>query len=206
VATRARCQAERMSAPRLSRLSLALVAAILMSLMVVAHAFATSGSAESRVIGPHGVAGLQLGLNLTYAKALTYFRRQGLDLPSATFSIWGCTLRWKSAGLALEWDGPGPPDWRRASPATCTRFVRATVTGPRWHTRNGLHVGATLAEMTALFPRAFDNGLGKPQTGVHNWCAYWALVSPPFPPGGLALMACTTHGRIASFFVEFVGH
>lgn len=152
------------------------------------------------------VSDVQIGPYLTYPAMLQHFQQRGLNDPTARFSIFGCTLQWSRVGLGFEFNGQGAPNWPRATPSTCRTFFRVTATGQAWHTTNGLRVGMPVASLKRFYPHAFDGGLGKPPPGVRNWCAYWNLVGPTTAGGGLALMACTTGGRVAALFVQFVGH
>jgi hypothetical protein len=155
-------------------------------------------------ITPETVGGLKVGPGTSYREALRYFNSSGSPRPTATFSIWGCKLISQRIGLAFEFDSTSYIVRTRATPATCTEFGRVSVSRAAWHTKNGLHVGASLHELRNLFPKASDEGLGKPPPGVPNWCAYWVLSAPTVP--GPGLFAYTTHGHIAALGIEFLGH
>jgi hypothetical protein len=120
----------------------------------------------SFLITAETVGGLEVGPVTTYREALRYFNSSGSPRPTANFSVWGCNLISRD-GLAFEFDSISSYLVRaRATPATCTELGRASVNRPAWHTKNGLHVGASLHELRNLFPKASDEGLGKPPPGV----------------------------------------
>ena len=159
-------------------------------------------------LSEQAVSDVVIGPYLSYNGVLRHFEKLGLARPTSSFSVWGCTLRWPKVGLAFQFDGPliVIGNRTRATPAVCTTFSRATVTGSRWRTTTGLRVGTPVAELRSFYPNDFDQGLGNPPPGVRNSCAYWALQPVTTPGGGPALFACTTHGRVAALFVELVGH
>jgi len=177
----------------------------------VAALFVSVAAGSGRIkytVTERAVSDVTISPYLTYNGVLRHFEKLGLSHPISSFSVWGCTLRWPEAGLAFEFDGPliAIGERQRATPRVCIMFGRATVTGSGWQTDTGLRVGTSVAELRSFYPNAFDDGLGKPPAGVRNWCAYWSLEAPTTPGGGPALMACTTHGRVAALFVEIVGH
>lgn len=187
-------------------LLLAVVLAVASANAPAAVRRATRPSDVSYVIGSNVVGGLSVGGTTSYQQVVRYFARVGLPPFASSFSIWGCTIRSQRSGLAFEFDSDivAYVIRHRATAATCTTFGRASVTSPRWHTANGLRVGASLPTMRSFYPHAFDNGLGKPPPGVRNWCAYWVLAAPQNP--GPALFAYTTRGRIAALGIELIGH
>jgi hypothetical protein len=165
---------------------------------------ATGSGRMNHQVSEHAVSDVVIGPYLSYNAMLRHFEKLGLPRPTSSFSVWGCTLRWAKVGLAFEFDGPLIVAGKRtrATPAVCTTFGRASVTGSRWRTDTGLRVGTPVAKLRRFYPKAFDEGLGKPPAGVRNWCAYWSLKPVT---GGSALFACTTHGRVAALFIDLVG-
>jgi hypothetical protein len=165
---------------------------------------AGSSTRASYVIAPEKVGRLEVGPGTTYRRALRYFESSGSLHPTATFSIWGCNLISRRTGLAFEFNSSSYIVRSRATPAGCTGLFGVSVSRPAWHTQNGLHVGASLQERRNLFPKASDEGLGKPPPGVSNWCAYWVLSAPTIP--GPGLFAYVTRGHIAALGIGFLGH
>jgi hypothetical protein len=179
--------------------------------MVTGQAWGTVQTTRTRpstqasfLITAETVGGLDARPGTTYREALRYFNSSGSARPTASFSVWGCNLISQRAGLAFEFNSTSYIVRARTTPATCTGLGRASVSRPAWHTKNGLHVGASLHELRNLFPKTSDEGLGKPPPGVPNWCAYWVLSAPTIP--GPGLFAYVTHGHIAALGIEFLGH
>ena len=169
----------------------------------------TTGTAGASIqasflITAETAGGLEVGPGTTYREALRYFKSTGSLRPTSTFSIWGCNLISPRTGLAFEFNSSLYLVRSRATPASCTGLFGVSASRPAWHTQNGLHVGASLQELRNLFPKASDEGLGKPPPGVSNWCAYWVLSALTIP--GPGLFAYVTRGHIAALGIGFLGH
>lgn len=100
-----------------------------------------AGSRVSFVIGARSLAGLPISPDTSYRRVLRYFARAGQH-GSSSFPDGLCRLRFEKIGLSTSFitlaEGA-------ATPAKCRFGIEAVVTGSRWHTANGLHVGAPLA-------------------------------------------------------------
>jgi hypothetical protein len=143
--------------PRRARPGVALLvlALSLISTACASHTTTASGAASrlSFVIAASRLAGLRITPDTSYRRTLRFFARAG-QRGSSSFPDDLCRLRFEKIGLFATFmtlDGA-------AAPAKCAFFLDAVVTGSRWHTANGLHVGASLASMRRLFPRPYKTG------------------------------------------------
>jgi hypothetical protein len=108
------------------------------------QAFVASKHAESHlpfVIEAHRLAGLRITPDTSYRRALRYFARAG-ERGSSSFPDGLCRPQFDRIGLAITFITLAAG---AATPANCTFSPMAVVTGSRWHTTNGLHVGVRLA-------------------------------------------------------------
>lgn len=190
-----------------------LVLALSLALSLISPACAsrtttTASHAASRVsfvIGAHSIAGLRIAPDTSYRRMLRYFTRVGQP-GSSSFPNGLCRLRFGKIGLSTTFFTLIE---ERATPANCTHFMMAVVTGSRWHTANGLHVGAPLASMRRIFPRAYNSGKteGKhwsiPTGSTVWWLTRHARSSHAAQP---ILVAYVRGGRVAALGIDIVGH
>jgi hypothetical protein len=166
----------------------------------------TSGAASglSFVIAANRIAGLRIAPDTSYRRALRYFVRAGLR-GSSSFPEGLCRLRFERIGLSITFITLAAG---AATPANCI-LPNAVVSGSRWHTANGLHVGAPPASMRRRFPRAYKTGKtpGKhwsiPTGSTVWWLANFASSSHAARP---VLVAYVSGGRVAALGITFVGH
>jgi hypothetical protein len=184
---------------------------VALSLISPACALRTTTSpshADSRVsfvIGAHSLAGLRISPDTSYRRALRYFARAGQH-GSSSFPDGLCRLRFEKIGLSttsftLVADA--------GTPATCTHFGGAEVTGSRWHTAKGLRVGAPLASLRRIFPRAYNSGKipGK-HWGIPPGSTRWELADGASSSHAARpiLVAYVRGGRVAALGIDVVGH
>jgi len=157
----------------------------------------------SSVIGAYRIAGLPVApLTPSFANAQRYFRRHG---ERASFSLANgfCYLTVPTLKVLMTFAALD-----EATPASC-RFFGVEVTGARWHTANGLHVGATLASIHRLFPTARSMGRigGLLGSSLHHPVAWllvnWGGSSPAARP---VLVAYTRSGRVVALGITISGH
>jgi hypothetical protein len=164
-----------------------------------------AASRVSFVIGAHSIAGLRIAPDTSYRRMLRYFTRVGQS-GSSSFPSGLCRLRFGKIGLSATFFTLIAD---RATPANCTHFMMVVVTGSRWHTANGLHVGATLASMRRIFPRAYNSGTTEgrhwsiPTGSTVWWLANRASGSHAARP---VLTAYVRGGRVAALGITTVGH
>jgi hypothetical protein len=167
------------------------------------------GSRVSFVIGAHSLAGLPISPDTSYRRVLRYFARAGQH-GSSSFPDGLCRMRLAKIGLATTfitlWPGA-------ATPAKCRFGIMAVVTGWRWHTANGLRVGATVAAMRRLFPRAYKTAKipGKhwsiPTGSTEWWLANYASALHSTSHAARPVLAAYVRGgRVAALGIEIVGH
>jgi hypothetical protein len=163
------------------------------------------GSRISFVIAANGIAGLRITPDTSYRRALRYFARAG-ERGSSSFPEGFCRLRFEKLGLFATFrtlrEGAG-------TPAKCTFFGDAQVIGSRWHTANGLRVGATVASLRRLFPRAYKSGKipGK-HWGIPTGSTVWYLrnLASSRQAARPVLVAYVRGGRVAALGIVIVGH
>jgi hypothetical protein len=136
----------------------------------------------------------------SFDESARFLRARGFDVVPH-FDYNSCEITSRKGGLKLSFFGV----FGRGTPAKCTMFTGANMSGPRWRTRNDLHVGSPLADVRRLFPKALDVGLGKP-LGARTWCADWWLTPIPGHAAHPILAACTAHHRVVLLEIEVVGH
>ena len=184
------------------------VALSLISPACASHTTTPSSQAGSRVsfvIGAHSIAGLPIAPDTSYRRMLRYFTRVGQ--PSfLSFANGLCRLRFAKIGLSITFftlaAGGG-------TPAKCKFLGDAEVTGSRWHTANGLHVGASFQSLRRLFPRPHKVGKvpGKHwsiPTGSTEWWLGYRVSSSHAARSVLA--AYVRDGRVAALGIDIVGH
>ena len=157
------------------------------------------------MIEAQSLAGLRIGPDTSYRRVLRYFAR-ARQLGSSSFPDGLCRLRFEKIGLFTTFftlaAGAG-------TPAKCTFFGDAVVTRSSWHTANGLRVGATLASLRRIFPRAFDSGKirGK-HWGVPVGSTRWELTdgASSSQAARSILIAYVRGGRVVALGIDVVGH
>jgi uncharacterized protein YecT (DUF1311 family) len=164
-----------------------------------------TASRVSFLIGVHSLAGLPIAPDTSYRRALRYFARTGEHV-SSSFTDGLCRLRVERITVSAT---SFTLDSNTATPANCTFFSNAVVTSSRWHTANGLRVGAPLASLHRLFPRAKNMGKidgkhwGIPTGSTWWWLANYASSSHAARP---VLEAYVRRGRVAALGITTVGH
>jgi len=187
------------------------VASLVLALSLISPACAShttttaSGAAGglSFVIAANRIAGLPIAPETSYRRTLRYFVRAGLH-GSSSFPEGLCRLRFEKIGFSITFI---TLDAGAATPANCT-LPTAVVTGSRWHTASGLHVGATAASMRRLFPRPYKTGKisGRhwsiPTGSTVWWLGYHVSSSHAARP---VLAAYVKGGRVAALGITIVG-
>jgi hypothetical protein len=200
------------AARRVARRARRGIAPLVLALSLVSPACAsqttatTSAAASglSFVIAANRIAGLPIAPETSYRRTVRYFARAGLH-GSSSFPEGLCRLRFEKIGLSITFSTLAAD---AATPANCT-LPDAVVTGSRWHTPNGLHVGATVASMHRLFPRAYNSGKteGKhwsiPTGSTVWWLGYRVSSSHAARP---VLTAYVRGGRVVALGITIVGH
>lgn len=162
----------------------------------------------SFVIGADSLAGLPTSPATSYRGTRRYFEQRGIRSSPHIIQD-DCGLKLKAIGLsALFWSFGD-----RAAPRYCTEYGGVVVSGARWHTPNGLRIGATVAELHRLFPRALYGGpVGRPWWGweVIDSSSEWFL-GPKWPvdkdhAAHTVLSAYVKGGRVVAFGQEISGH
>jgi hypothetical protein len=167
-----------------------------------------SGAASglSFVIAANRLAGLRITPDTSYRRTVRYFARAGLH-GSSSFPDGLCRLRFGRIGLSMMFitlaEGA-------ATPASCKFSPLAVATGSRWHTANGLRVGAPIASLHRLFPRAYKTGKipGK-HWSIPTGSTVWWLANRPSATSHAArpvLTAYVRDGRVAALDITIVGH
>jgi hypothetical protein len=171
------------------------------------HTRTTASDAASRVsfvIAANRIAGLRITPDTSYQQTLRYFARAGQH-GSSSFPDGLCRLRFERIGLSMTFITLA----EGATPANCKFSPMAVVTTPRWHTPNGLHVGATFQSLRRLFPRPYKTGKirGKhwsiPTGSTVWWLAYRVSSSHAARP---VLAAYVRGGRVVALGIDIVGH
>jgi hypothetical protein len=162
-------------------------------------------SQVSFVIAAHSIAGLRITPDTSYRRTLRYFAHTGQH-GSSSFPDGLCRLRFAKLGLFATFRTSAAG---AGTPARCTFFGDAEVTGSRWHTANGLRVGATVASLRRLFPRAYNSGRipGK-HWGIPTGSARWELADGASSSRAARpiLVAYVRAGRVAALGIDIVGH
>jgi hypothetical protein len=164
-----------------------------------------AASRVSFVIGANRIEGLRITPDTSYRRTLSYFARAGQH-GTSSFPEGLCRLRFEEIGLFATFRtlaaGAG-------TPAKCTFLGDAEVTGSRWHTAKGLHVGASVASMRRIFPRAFKAGKipGK-HWGIPTGSTRWELTggSSSSHAARPILVAYVRAGRVAALGINIAGH
>lgn len=154
---------------------------------------AADAASPSWIVGADHLGTLHVTPATTALQALRYL--SSLGAPPVTLRFHGgCALYSSGVGVGIE--------GCRGS------LLRFTVTGRRWQTRFGVHVGSTIASLRRAYPEARDWGLGKGGPGVAGWVAEWEI--GPRTPGSHAahpeLFAETSAGRVVALEIGMVGH
>jgi hypothetical protein len=188
--------------------ALLVLALALTSPACASHTSTTASGATSGlsfVIAANRIAGLRITPDTSYRRALRYFARAG-QRGSSSFPEGLCRLRFAKIGLFTTFFTHAAG---AATPVKCTFFGDAEVTGSRWHTANGLHVGATVASMRRLFPRAYNSGKipGK-HWGIPTGSTRWELTdgSSSSHAARPILVAYVRAGRVAALGINIAGH
>jgi hypothetical protein len=159
----------------------------------------------SFVIEARRLAGLRITPDTSYRRTLRHFARAG-QRGSSSFPDGLCELRVEQIGLAATFFTLAAG---AATPANCRFFTAAVVTGSRWHTVNGLRVGAPLASLHRLFPRAYNSGKipGK-HRGIPTGSTVWWLAnrSSSSQAARPVLAAYVRAGRVVALGIDVVGH
>jgi len=163
---------------------------------------ATSGL--SFVIAANRLAGLRITPDTSYRQTLGYFSHTGRH--GSSFLDGLCRLRFEKIGLSVSFITLAEGT---ATPAKCKFFPMAVATDSRWHTVNGLHVGATVASMRRKFPRAYNSGKipGK-HWGIPTGSTRWELTdsSSSSHAAHPILVAYVRGGHVAALGIDIVGH
>jgi hypothetical protein len=168
----------------------------------------SSGSQMDRVsfvVSAGRVGGLPASPGTSYTHTTRYFVRAGLH-GSPSYSGALCGLRFATIGLSVTFFNLGGG---RSTPRSCDFFGGAEATSPRWHTANGLRVGAPLVTLHRLFPKARKVGKGRVwHSAIPADSTQWLLKDPA--PGTVAartiLEAWVNGGRVVALGSETVGH
>jgi len=168
-----------------------------------------SGSRVAFVIGAHSLAGLPITPDTSYRRMLRYFAQAG-QRGSSAFPDGLCRLRLKKVGLSTSFITLAGDT---AMPANCTFGIMAVVIGSRWHTANGLQVGAPAASLRRLFRRAYNSGRipGK-HWSIPTGSTVWWLANHESALHGSShaarpvLVAYLRGGRVAALGITIVGH
>jgi hypothetical protein len=188
------------------------VASLLLALFLISPACASRTTATasgapsglSFVIAAERIAGLPIAPETSYRRTLRYFARAG-QRGSSSFPDGLCRLRFEKIGLSMTFVTLAAD---AATPANC-KLPMAVVTGSRWHTANGLPVGATVASMHRLFPRAYNSGKTEgrhwsiPTGSTVWWLGYRVSSSHAARP---VLTAYVKDGHVAALGITIVGH
>lgn len=141
----------------------------------------------------------------TFEEAARYFASQGRRSSSQLRPGGVCVMSVPSIGLRLVYFGD-VPDSGPTVPSTCTSLHGATVTGPSWHTSNGLRVGSSRLFMMRKFPKSVSvDGSRINRAGPLSGTAPWFLTRPPGGIG-LALVAYVRDSLVVGLEVASVGH
>lgn len=152
----------------------------------------------NRVFGVTTIGGLAVGAS--YSETIRYLAPAQAH---AGFDLGGCTLSYPRLGLRLWYIG-NPPE--KGAPRACVHFEEAIVTGPGWHTRNGLNIGDSVTKLRRLFPHVYDTRDPGPKTapvGSIEWDITITCCGGGERP---ALSAMVHHDRVIALRVAMVGH
>jgi hypothetical protein len=163
------------------------------------------GSRISFVIAANRIAALRITPDTSYRRTLRHFTHAG-QRGSSSFPDGLCRLRFEKIGLSTAFFTLVADV---ATPGNCRHFLDAVVTGSRWHTANGLHVGAPLGSLRRLFPRAYNSGTipGK-HWGIPMGSTVWYLTNLASSRHAArpVLVAYVRGGRVAALGINIVGH
>lgn len=103
------------------------------------------------VIGPHNIGSYRFAWAVSETRALPRLRAALGVTATEMFRYQDCRLYFPSLRLRVDFldlltTGSGEQ-------RDC-QFFSATASSPLWHTRNGLRVGTSLADLHRFFPRA----------------------------------------------------
>ncbi len=181
--------------------------ALLVAIAVVGGTPA-NGQSTSRV--PLRIAAKRLGglwvnpSSPSYRRAVRYFAGHG-QAGSTSRTRDFCYLRFTRIGLSVTFTNRGLD---RATLDKCT-FFEADATSKKWHTPNGLHVGATAATMMHRFPNAREIGEvgGVIGARLHHptewWLAHWRSQNEE---ARTILVADVRRGHVLALGISVVGH
>ena len=185
--------------------AVALASAVVLHLLTPFAAASSRGQVNtaSFLIGTQTVGGLEVA-DATMIDAFRFFARAHLS-STARFSPGECGLAAPAIRLKLEFarlDSNGI-----GTPSTCRFLFEAVVLDPRWHTANGLRVGASASELKQLFPKARRFGV-VPHTamaaphGANEWLlSHGAVAGVPE-----LLLAFVARSRVVALGTGRAGH
>jgi hypothetical protein len=191
----------------LSRRS-AFIVVVLACVMSLAVSLQVSGapdkqSAKSFVLKGDELAGLHITPFMPYKSIFRYL--SGIESPLVTsFPDGYCQLTARKIGLkvgfsALTSTGVGTPE-------SC-EFSFAIATGRRWHTTDGLRVGASVHAMRRLYPRALRVGkVPGRHWGIPSHSVAWWLNGRTGSIAHTILEAYARGSRVMAIGIEVVGH
>ena len=162
----------------------------------------------SFVIRADTVGGLPTSPGTSFVRTSHYFGSAGIRGSLSHPLSDACQLELPTIGFLALFFSFGDHATRR----NCTDFGEAIVSGPRWHTVNGLGVGASLADLHRLFPDATSPGrvIRKPWWGAAGGSTEWILEPNSWPAGNHAahtfLSAYVKHGHVVAFGQGVSGH
>jgi hypothetical protein len=163
------------------------------------------GSRISFVIATNRVAGLRITPDTSYRGTLRYFARAGQH-GSSSFPDGLCRLRLGKIGLSTVFFTLVADV---TTPRNCRHFPDAVVTGSRWRTANGLRVGATVASLRRLFPRAYNSGkIPGRRWGIPTGSTVWYLtnLASSRQAARPVLVGYVRGGRVVALGIRIVGH
>ena len=165
-----------------------------------------SPSGIPRVISAYRIGGLALDSGTRYDRARRYFAHHEQH---ASVTIHGefCYVAVKTLGIAMIF---ATPDGSQATPAKCTFNVGlAEVRGERWHTRRGLHVGASIRSLRGIYPHAENGGrTSRGHYAIPGGATQWSLTRWPASNHAAhpTLIAYARAGRVSAFGIVWSGH
>lgn len=161
----------------------------------------SASTSPLRLIDLSSVGGL--ATTASYNEAARHFAALGASTKQVSFDQGSCTLRYRGLGLTIWWIGN---PLTKGTPAACTHFQEAVVTGNGWHTRNGLEIGDSTRTLLRLYPHAYDTRRAGPKWSARG-SVEWDLTLTCCGGGERpALSVMVKQARVVAIFVEMVGH
>lgn len=165
-------------------------------------ATASTAAVTSQVVRLTNIGGLPLGV--PFSDAIRHFGPAGGAGATQRFIDGGCTVRYPALGLSLWYVGN---PLLKGTPQTCRYFQSAAVSGPGWHTANGLAVGDTTMKLRHLFPHVYNTRHPGPKWDSPRGSIQWDITITCCGGGRRpALYAMVKGGRIAALGIQMVGH